>query len=107
MTLPEVLISVWQQVLVEEKTEVELAGDVFPVKRTRSRKLRAVEFNFGGTALVGLEQNPQTRSRWARLARQGKRIMQFTGERGYVANVCEGQLNRYPGWESLRSARRR
>jgi len=104
MTLPEALISVWQQVLVEEKTEVDLDGETFPVKRTRSRKLRAVEFTFGEVALVGLEQNPLTRSRWAKLARQGKRIMQFTGEKGYVANVCDGRLHRYPGWESLRSA---
>jgi hypothetical protein len=102
MTLPEALLAVWQQVLMDEKPAVELEGETYPVRRTRSRKLRVVDFAFGGHQFVGLEQNPDTRSRWAKLARQGKRIMQFTDEKGYVANVCDGRLNRYPAWERLR-----
>lgn len=102
MTLSEAFLAVYQQVLVEENPEIELDGETFPVRRTRSRKLRVVDFSFGDHAFVGLEQNPDTRSRWARLAKQGKRIMQFTAETGYVANVCDGRLNRYPGWQRLR-----
>ena len=43
----------------------------------------------------GIEQNPETGSRWALLAREGKRIMQFSLERRYIGNVAEGELVRY------------
>lgn len=102
MTLAETLIAVWQQVLAEEKPAVELEGKRFVVKRTRGRKLRVVEFAFGPHRLSGIEQNPETASRWARLARQGKRIMQFSYEGRYIGNVCHAQLTRYPAWHGLR-----
>ena len=35
----------------------------------------------------GLEQNPETASRWAQLARQGKKVMQFLQGRRYIAVV--------------------
>ncbi|MBZ5514524.1 MAG: hypothetical protein LAN62_06725 [Acidobacteriia bacterium] len=101
MTLADALISVWQQVLAEGMPQVELQGERYVVARTRARKLRTVAFRFGGCPLEGIEQNPQTDSRWAELARQGKRIMQFSINRHYIANVCEGQLFRYPAWKSL------
>lgn len=49
----------------------------FPVLRTRRSRLREVDFQFEGLELRGLEQNPATGSRWAQLARQGKKVMQF------------------------------
>ncbi|MFB3923633.1 MAG: hypothetical protein ACE145_18060 [Terriglobia bacterium] len=101
MTLGEALISVWRQALGEGSDTVELEGERFRVGRTRAKKLRTVEFEFGGHRLDGIEQNPQTGSRWAELAREGKRIMQFSVNRRYVANVCEGKLLRYPVWKSL------
>lgn len=105
MTLPEALFAVWQQVLAEEKTEVELEGEVYPVRTTRSKKLRTVEFNYGGHCLTGIEQNPQTKSRWAALARRGQRVMQFSCQGRYVGNVVEGRLTRYPAWHDLRLER--
>jgi hypothetical protein len=102
MTLDEALISVWRQVLEEGRGAVELEGERFPVTATRAKKLRTVTFEFGGHRLDGIEQNPQTGSRWAELARQGKRIMQFSVNRRYIGNVCEGKLLRYPAWRSLR-----
>lgn len=101
MTLGETLISVWQQALAEGKSAVELGGEVYPVGHTRAKKLRTVEISFGDHRLDGIEQNPQTGSRWALLAREGKRIMQFSVNRRYVANVCEGKLLHYPAWKSL------
>lgn len=101
MTLAETVISVWQQVLAEERATVELEGQSYRVGRTRSRKLRTVEFGYGAHELVGIEQNPDTRSRWARQARQGKRILQFSCEGRYVGNVMEGRLTRYPAWADL------
>jgi hypothetical protein len=49
----------------------------FPVRRTSRSKLREVDFRFDGHELRGLEQNPQTGSRWARLAQEGKKVMKF------------------------------
>ena len=48
---------------------------------------------FEGKEIRGLEQNPQTKSRWAQLARSGKKVMQFLSE-GYVANVVDGKVTR-------------
>lgn len=101
MTLGETLISVWQQALVEGKAEVELDTEVYPVGHTRAKGLRTVAFEFGPHQLEGIEQNPETGSRWAELARQGKRIMQFSVGRRYFANVCDGKLLRYPAWRAL------
>jgi len=102
MTLPEALLAVWQQALVEEKKEVELEGATYRVVPTRKKKLRAVDFEYGAHRLTGIEQNPETKSRWAQLARKGQRIMQFSCQGRYVANVAEGRLTRYPAWHGLR-----
>jgi hypothetical protein len=101
MTLEEALISVWDQALAQGKSKVELEDRTFPVTVLRAKRLRMVEFTAGPHRLVGIEQNPQTGSRWAALAREGKRIMQFRSEGRYVANVCEGKLLRYPAWRAL------
>jgi hypothetical protein len=101
MTLGEALISVWKQVMAEGGDRVELQGESFPVGHTRAKKLRTVRFRAGDYEFDGIEQNPQTGSRWAQLAREGKRIMQFSHQRRYVANVCEGKLLRYPAWKSM------
>ena len=101
MTLGDGLISVWQQALGERRDEVELEGKTYRVTVFRSKGLRMVEFEFGPDAIVGIEQNPKTASRWAELARQGNRIMQFRCSGRYVANVCEGKLLRYPAWKAL------
>jgi len=102
VTLAETLIATWQQVLAEEKPVVELEGESYRVGKTRTRKLRTVDFTYGPHQLVGIEQNPETQSRWAKLARQGKRVMQFSCEGRYIGNVVEGRLTRYPAWQALR-----
>lgn len=43
----------------------------------------------------GLEQNPDTKSRRALMARSGKKAMQSLSEGRYVANVIDGQVNFY------------
>lgn len=91
----EILIEVWRQVLVENATAVELDGDRYPVRRTPKRGLRQVGFVFEGTEIRGLEQNPDTGSRWAQLARSGKKVMQFLSEGRYVAVVVEGKVTLY------------
>jgi hypothetical protein len=52
---------------------------------------------FEGTEIRGLEQNPQTKSRWARMARSGKKVIQFLSHDRYVANVVDGKVTFYGG----------
>lgn len=101
MTLGDALISVWQQALSEGRDNIELEGETYLLTVSRAKGLRMVEFNIGPYRIVGIEQNPRTDSRWAELARQGNRIMQFRCGGRYVANVCEGKLVRYPAWQAL------
>jgi hypothetical protein len=95
VTFEEALLSVWQQALVDDSTVVKLGGESYPVHRTRKRSLRQVDFVFQGRKLRGLEQNPDTKSRWAQLARSGKQVMQFLGESGYLAVVFGGRITLY------------
>jgi hypothetical protein len=56
-----------------------------------------VDFVFEDNEIRGLEQNPQTKSRWGQMARSGKKVMQFLSEGRYVANVVDGEVNPYGG----------
>ena len=94
-SLEETLISVSQQALVENARSVQLENQSFPVRRTSRSRLREVDFQFGSYKLRGLEQNPETASRWAQLARQGKKVMQFLQQRRYVAVVVDGKAQFY------------
>ena len=91
----ETLISVWRQALVEDRKTVTLEGVQYPVRPTSRSKLREVDFRFEEQTLRGLEQNPNTNSRWAQLAREGKKVMQFLSDGRYVANVVDGKLQFY------------
>jgi len=95
MNFEEALISAWRQALVDGVEKVKLNGRLFPVRRTPKKRLRQVDFDFDGQAVRGLEQNPQTSSRWAQLARQGHSIMQFLSEGRYIANVVDGKVTFY------------
>jgi hypothetical protein len=93
--LSQALLAVWRQVMVEDKPEVELQGQKFPVSKTSSKRLRQVDFTVQGRQLRGVEQNPRTTSRWAQMARRGARIMQFMENRRYLANVADGKVFLY------------
>jgi len=93
--LEETLISVWRQALVEESKLVTVNGMRFPIRRTSRLGLREVDFQFEDQALRGLEQNPKTTSRWARLAREGKKVMQFLSAGRYIAVVVDGTVQFY------------
>ena len=83
----QALTEVWRQALVENAKAVKRGGESYLVHRTPKRGLRQVDFMFDGTEIRGLEQNPETKSRWEQLARSGKKVMQFLNEGRYVANV--------------------
>jgi hypothetical protein len=95
LSFEQALIEVWRQALVENAKTVKLGMDTFPVRRTPKRGLRQVDFVFEGNEIRGLEQNPQTSSRWAQMARSGKKVMQFLSEGRYVANVVDGKVTFY------------
>src|SRR5215472_12025354 len=90
----ETLIEVWRQALVKNSKFVELGTESYSVRRTAKRRLAQVDFVFDGNDIRGLEQNPETKSRWAQLARSGKKVMQFLSEGRYVANVVDGMVTR-------------
>jgi hypothetical protein len=94
-SLEETLISVWEQALVDNAGSVKLENRSFPVRRTSRSRLREVDFQFEGHELRGLEQNPETASRWAQLARKGKKVMQFLEQRRYIAVVVDGKVRLY------------
>lgn len=101
MALSEMLVHIWQQSLVDGLLEVETSEGRYRVDRTRAQRLRFVAFSYQGQTIEAIEQNPNTSSRWAKLAQEGQRIMQFKAKGRYFANVCEGRLTRYPSWRSL------
>lgn len=91
----QTLVEVWRQALVENVKAVKVGGESYPVRRTPKRGLRQVDFTLDGHEFRGLEQNPETKSRWAQLARSGKKVMQFLSEGHYMANVVDGKVTHY------------
>jgi hypothetical protein len=101
----EALIEVWRQAFAENAETVVLGTKRYPIARTSKRKLRQIDFKFDGKEIRGLEQNPETKSRWAAMARDGKKVMQFLVEGRYVANVVDGNLTLYSGRRGQRHIR--
>ena len=93
--LEEALAAVWRQALVERAKEVVIGDKSYPVRRTAKRGLAQVDFEFEGTEYRGLEQNPQTNSRWAELARKGAKVMQFLVAGQYIGVVVDGKVTIY------------
>jgi hypothetical protein len=91
----QTLVEVWRQALIENADVVELGKERYPVQRTPKRGLRRVDFRLDGNQLCGLEQNPETKSRWAQLARSGEKVTQFLSNGRYVANVVDGKVTLY------------
>jgi len=96
VSLEDTLLTVYQQSLVENRKTVLLEDKSFPVRVTAKRKLKQVDFQYDGKDLRGLEQNPETKSRWAAMARSGKKVMQFLEGGRYIAVVADGKLHFYP-----------
>ena len=91
----QVLISVWRQTLIDGAKHVLINDERYPVKMTAKRGLKQVDFRFEDRELRGLEQNPDTKSRWAKIAKEGKKVMQFLDGGRYVAVVVDGKMKTY------------
>jgi hypothetical protein len=91
----QALIDVWRQVLVEDAKVVELGRSRYLGRQTPKHHLREVDFVFDGNNIRGLEQNPDTKSRWAQMARSGTEVMQFLRGGRYTASVAEDKVTLY------------
>lgn len=91
----ETLIAAWRQALVDEADVVKLGSERYPVTRSKAKMLRQVIFTVEGNSVIGIEQNPKTKSRWAAMARAGKKVMQFIQDGRYVAVVADGKVISY------------
>lgn len=89
------LIAVAEQLMGGSQVVVE--GRASSVMRTGSRRFRTVRFAMGGREYQAIEQNPEKPSRWGKLAREGRRVVQFrhlaTGK--YVGVVVDGDVTEY------------
>ena len=80
---------------MESEPVVTLGGKHYPVTKSRAKKLRQVVFDCNGESFIGIEQNPKTKSRWAAMARAGKKVMQFIQDGRYIAVVADGKVILY------------
>jgi hypothetical protein len=92
-------ISVWRQALLEKKNIISEGDATFPVRRTSKHRLAQIDFQVDGVDFRALEQNPQTKSRWAKMAREGAKVMQFLRAGRYVGVVADGVLKHYSSAE--------
>ena len=76
---------------------VSLNGQGFPVRPTRSLRLRTVAFNLDGHAYTAIEQNPDKPSRWGQLARSGHHVVQFKDDASnrFIAVSIDGKVKVY------------
>jgi hypothetical protein len=95
LSFADTLIEVWRQSLIETADTVKLGTRRYKVTIVKTKHLRQVQFEFDGKSILGVEQNPETSTRWAEMARSGKKVMQFIVEGRYAANVADGKLTIY------------
>jgi hypothetical protein len=91
----EVVLEVVRQALGENAKSIRLDDREFPIRGTPSKGLRQVDFDFEGVTYRALEQNPNTKSRWAQLARKGAKVMQILQSGQYIAAVADGKVTHY------------
>ena len=91
----DILASVAEQMMAGR--EVSLRATKIKVERTGSRRFRTVRFEMGGREYQAIEQNPEKSSRWGKLAREGRRVVQVrdVDSGKYVAAVVDGKVTEY------------
>jgi len=93
----DVLKAVAEQMM--SGTVMSLRAEKYKVSRTGAQRLRTVRFLMGAREYQAIEQNPEKPSRWGKMAREGKRVVQFrdVGSGKYVAVVFDGKVMEYGG----------
>ena len=89
------LRSVAEQLMTSPEIAVE--GRKSRVTRTGARRLRTARFVMGGREYQAIEQNPEKPSRWGKLAREGRSVVQFRDllTQKYVAAAVDGKITEY------------
>jgi hypothetical protein len=95
LSIEDALKLVWRQALIEGAKEVTVGGASYAVTVLKAKRLRQVYFKVGDAEIVAVEQNPNTKSRWAEMARAGKKVMQFMQDNRYFAVVADGKCILY------------
>ena len=77
--------------------EITVNGRTSRVSRTGAQRLRTVRFLMGGREYQAIEQNPEKPSRWGKLTREGRRVVQVRdlSLQKYVAVVVDGKVTEY------------
>src|SRR5579884_3702205 len=77
--------------------EITVNGRTSRVSRTGAQRLRTVRFLMGGREYQAIEQNPEKPSRWGKLTREGRRVVQVRdlSLQKYVAVVVDGKMTEY------------
>ena len=77
--------------------EVDVGGRKSRVTRTGAQRLRTVRFLMDGKEYQAIEQNPEKPSRWGKLAREGRRVVQVRdlSTQKYIAAVVDGKVTQY------------
>lgn len=65
------------------------------VSRTPRTGLAVKPFSDGSERLTAIQQNPRTGSEWAKLAREGHKVVQFKRGGCYVAVSVDGKIKEY------------
>lgn len=81
--------------MAENADTLKLGTESYPVTNSKAKRLRVVAFTFDGNEIMGIEQNPKTNSRWAKMARAGEKVMQFIQGGSYIAVVADGEITTY------------
>ena len=89
------LASVARQMLTGSKVNVN-DKDV-PVRRTSTHRLKTLSFTMDGREYQAIEQNPEKPSRWGKLAREGRHVVQFkdSATNQFVAVSVDGKVTVY------------
>lgn len=86
-TLEERAVKIYNAIFQDQES-VDIDGELYLIERTSQAKVRCVhvnEFSF-------IEQNPKKDSKWAKMVREGHKIMWVLKGYTYVAQVRDGKF---------------
>lgn len=86
------------------ETRLRLGARKYPLKRTARAGLRYFDAVVAGKPYRFMEQNPRTRSKWARLAQEGHKILWVFKEGQYHARMVDARFTLLPEEQGDRPA---
>jgi len=73
--------------------QIDVDGHRYKVTEVGAKKVKSAKFVLGDRKYEAIEQNPDTASHWADLAREGHRVVHFRDlvTKEYIAVVVDGE----------------